>query len=106
MLTWKETVGAVAHFKGSRYAITQSTDLDDELEVEILDPDGGVGRGIRQHRGGQGVLRKDGGRDRLIPARSTPGLPGAVRRGTRVPQIACRPDLSCGVGTPRSVVLG
>ena len=42
MLTWKETVGAVAHFKGSRYAITQSTDLDDEWEVEILDPDGGV----------------------------------------------------------------
>ena len=42
MLTWKETVGAVAHFKGSRYAITQSTDLDDEWEVEILDPDGSV----------------------------------------------------------------
>jgi hypothetical protein len=42
MLMWKETVGAVAHFKGYRYAITQSTDLDDEWEVEILDPDGGV----------------------------------------------------------------
>jgi viroplasmin and RNaseH domain-containing protein len=42
MLTWKETVKAVAYFNGYTYTITQGYDDLDECEVEITDPDGGV----------------------------------------------------------------
>ena len=42
MLTWKETVKAVAYLNGYTYTITQGYNDLDEWEVEITDPDGGV----------------------------------------------------------------
>ena len=42
MLTWKETVKAVANLNGYTYTITDEGDDPDEWAVEITTPGGGV----------------------------------------------------------------